>query len=74
MVPEKNRQVLVLIMYDGLPYREAAEVLGIPLGTVKSRMHKALQSLHDALLVNRHSALQKNRRNLPLGKAQPGRV
>jgi DNA-directed RNA polymerase specialized sigma24 family protein len=37
-----------------MQYREAARVLGIPLGTVKSRMHKALQDLHDALLVVRH--------------------
>jgi RNA polymerase sigma-70 factor (ECF subfamily) len=50
MVPAKVRQVLMLIVYQGLPYREAAEVLGIPLGTVKSRMHAALQRLHEALL------------------------
>jgi RNA polymerase sigma-70 factor, ECF subfamily len=53
-VPGKLRQVLLLIAYQGLQYREAAEVLGIPLGTVKSRMHKALQSLHEALLCVRH--------------------
>ena len=46
MIPEKVRQVLTLIVYQGLGYRAAAETLGIPLGTVKSRMNKALQSLH----------------------------
>jgi RNA polymerase sigma-70 factor (ECF subfamily) len=50
-VPEKVRQVLMLIAYQGLAYREAAEALGIPLGTVKSRMNNALQCLHRALLV-----------------------
>jgi RNA polymerase sigma-70 factor, ECF subfamily len=59
-IPAKARQVLMLVVYQGLQYREAAKVLGIPLGTVKSRMHKAVQSLHNALLTTRHSALQEN--------------
>lgn len=35
------RDVLVLIMYRGLAYQEAADMLGIPLGTVKSRLNQA---------------------------------
>ena len=50
----KGRQVLGLVVYRGLEDREAARVLGIPLGTVKSRMHKAPLNLRDALLVARH--------------------
>jgi RNA polymerase sigma-70 factor (ECF subfamily) len=45
----KLRQMLDLVAYQGLKYREAAGVLGIPLGTVKSRMNKALRSLRKAL-------------------------
>jgi RNA polymerase sigma-70 factor (ECF subfamily) len=45
----KLRPMLDLIVYQGLKYREAAGVLGIPLGTVKSRMNKALQSLRKTL-------------------------
>jgi RNA polymerase sigma-70 factor (ECF subfamily) len=56
-LPAKFRQLLFLIVYQKLPYREAAEVLGIPLGTVKSRMNKALQHLHEALIAIRHAAL-----------------
>ena len=45
----KLRQVLDLVAYQGLKYREAAGVLGIPQGTVKSRMNKALHNLRKAL-------------------------
>jgi RNA polymerase sigma-70 factor (ECF subfamily) len=47
-LPEFLRQVVNLAYFQGLPYRDVAEVLGIPVGTVKSRLHTALQRLHDA--------------------------
>jgi RNA polymerase sigma-70 factor, ECF subfamily len=68
-IPAKVRQVLMLVVYQGLQYQQAAEVLGIPLGTVKSRMRKALQSLHHALLITRHGASQENRRKTLFSKA-----
>jgi RNA polymerase sigma-70 factor, ECF subfamily len=42
--------VLNLIVYQGLKHREVADALGIPLGTVKSRVNKALRSLQKALI------------------------
>jgi RNA polymerase sigma-70 factor (ECF subfamily) len=39
------REVLVLAYYQGLPYGEIVQILGIPLGTVKSRMHGAIGRL-----------------------------
>jgi RNA polymerase sigma-70 factor (ECF subfamily) len=44
-LPEHLRATLLLIYYQGLKYTEAAEMLGIPVGTVKSRVHQALQRL-----------------------------
>ncbi len=42
---ESMQQVIQLVYYQGLKYREAADVLGIPVGTVKSRLHAAVQRL-----------------------------
>jgi RNA polymerase sigma-70 factor (ECF subfamily) len=39
----------MLVYFQGLKYREAAEVLDIPVGTVKSRLHAAIQKLNEAL-------------------------
>jgi len=39
------REVVELVYYQGLKYREAAELLDIPVGTVKSRLHAAVQRL-----------------------------
>ncbi len=48
-LPETTRQVVMLVYFQGLKYREAAEVLSIPVGTVKSRLHAAIQKLSDTL-------------------------
>lgn len=48
-LPETYREVLVLRHYEGLKFYEIAEVLGIPEGTVKSRMFEALDRLEDSL-------------------------
>jgi RNA polymerase sigma-70 factor (ECF subfamily) len=47
-LPEQYRKAVILVYYQGLKYREAAEVLGIPVGTVKSRLHTALYKLNAA--------------------------
>ena len=44
---EKLRDVIVLNIYQGLRYQEIAEVLNIPLGTVKSRINLAITALRE---------------------------
>ena len=44
-LPDPMQRVLALVVGEGLHYREAAAQLGIPVGTVKSRMHAALGRL-----------------------------
>jgi len=44
-LPEPVRQVVVLVYFQGLKYREAAEILDIPVGTIKSRLHAAIKIL-----------------------------
>lgn len=46
-LPQHLRCVVTLVYYQGLKYREAAESLSIPVGTVKSRMHTALLKLNE---------------------------
>jgi len=46
---EENREVFVLYQYEGLSYQAIADLLGRPLGTVKSQMHYALVELRRRL-------------------------
>ncbi len=46
---EKHRMIVVLAVFEGLDYRTVGEILEIPLGTVKSRMHNALLKLREML-------------------------
>ncbi|MFJ8195572.1 RNA polymerase sigma factor [Streptomyces sp. NPDC096152] len=51
-LPDAQRQVLVLRFYADLPVRSIAEQLGLPEGTVKSRLHTAVRALRDRLHEN----------------------
>ena len=44
-LPLHLREVVYLIYYDSMKYREAAEILGLPVGTVKSRLHTAIKRM-----------------------------
>ncbi len=48
-LPEDQRILLGLVVVDGLSYRQAAESLGIPIGTVMSRLSRARRRLADAI-------------------------
>jgi RNA polymerase sigma-70 factor (ECF subfamily) len=48
-LPEQTRQVVMLVYFQGLKYREAADILGIPVGTVKSRLHAAIEKLSESM-------------------------
>ena len=41
-MPANLREVLILAYFQKFPYKEMADILGIPLGTVKSRLHTAV--------------------------------
>ena len=44
-LPQSLQTIVSLVFFQGLKYREAAETLSIPVGTLKSRMHSALLQL-----------------------------
>jgi RNA polymerase sigma-70 factor (ECF subfamily) len=50
---EEHREVLLLVAIEGLQYEEAAAILEIPLGTVRSRLSRARQALRQALKAGR---------------------
>jgi RNA polymerase sigma-70 factor, ECF subfamily len=52
-LPETLRQTLILAYYQDLKYREIAEILKIPVGTVKSRLHAALSKLQEMARASR---------------------
>lgn len=48
-LPDEERQVVKLSHFDGLTHQEIADHIGIPIGTVKSRSHRAHQRLLELL-------------------------
>jgi RNA polymerase sigma-70 factor (ECF subfamily) len=47
-LPENFYSVVQLVYFQGMTYRDAAAVLEIPVGTVKSRLSQAVDKLADA--------------------------
>ena len=48
-LPLAFREVVMLVDIEGLTYREVAEVVGCPIGTVRSRLHRGRKMLQKAL-------------------------
>jgi RNA polymerase sigma-70 factor (ECF subfamily) len=60
----EHRAVLVLHYYLGLSHAGVAEVLGVPLGTAQSRLHRALEAMRAALVAD----------GLPAGELRTGQT
>ena len=58
-MPVKLREVLVLAYYHRFPYKDIGEIIGIPLGTVKSRLHAAVVHFGEAY---REAVVENSRR------------
>ncbi len=48
-LPETQREVFVLWLETGMKYAEISEILDVPVGTIKSRMHTAVHRLKESL-------------------------
>lgn len=46
-LPDEQRQVVLLVCVEGLAYKDAAEVLELPVGTVTSRLARARMAIKD---------------------------
>lgn len=57
-MPAHLREILLLSYFHQFPYKTIADILGIPLGTVKSRLHAAVAQFADRWqMSNRHHSL-----------------
>jgi RNA polymerase sigma-70 factor (ECF subfamily) len=45
-LPAEQRLVIALVCIEGVSYKDAAEIIGVPIGTVMSRLARARQALH----------------------------
>lgn len=48
-IPEDQRSAFLLVVVEGLSYREAADVLAVPVGTIMSRLARARMRLDEAI-------------------------
>ena len=48
-LPEEQRLAVSLVLVEGLPYKEAAQVLDIPIGTLTSRLARGREALQAML-------------------------
>ena len=48
-LPEEQRMAVSLVLVEGLPYKEAAEVLDVPIGTLTSRLARGREALQGML-------------------------
>ena len=51
-LPDEQREVVALILVEGFGYREAAELLGLPIGTVSSRLVRGRTALLELVGAN----------------------
>jgi len=58
-LPEEQRSVLLLVGVEDLSYQQAAEVLGLPVGTVMSRLSRARARLRQFMEAGRSAVLRR---------------
>ena len=58
-LPAQHREVIVLVGLEEMSYRDAAEVIGVPVGTVVSRLARARSALRQILEDRGHTVLRR---------------
>lgn len=76
-LPEQEQQVVLMIGLEGMQYDDAATALGVPMGTVKSRLSRArrrLRRLLDGELPNQHAPERPNGHRLDPRRDRAARI
>src|SRR3546814_2713310 len=71
-LPEEQRQAVLLVRYEGLADREAADVLDIPIGTVMSRLSRGREALRRMMNVAHGQSSEGAMTRSRLHDANPG--
>ena len=58
-LPRDQREVIVLVALEDMSYRDAAEIAGVPIGTVMSRLSRARAALQKILEDRGHTVLRR---------------
>jgi len=58
-LPDEQRQVLLLVALEGLKYEEVAEMIGVPIGTVMSRLSRGREAVRAKLANGASVALRR---------------
>jgi RNA polymerase sigma-70 factor (ECF subfamily) len=58
-LPADQREVVLLVGLEGLSYDEAAFVVGVPIGTIKSRLYRGREALHEVRNGTRGPSLRR---------------
>ena len=62
-ISEANRELLVLLRYQEMKYEDIAELLGIEIGAVRTRVHRAMKELRDTFIRLRSNETSCNATN-----------
>lgn len=69
-LPEQLRDAFVLVRIEGLKYREAAQLLEVPIGTVQNRVYEAMKFLQDWHARLNGEAVPRERKKRRRGRAR----
>lgn len=61
-LPEEQRQVILLVGLEGMRYEEVAKILGIPIGTVRSRLSRGRDMLRELMGIKDDAQVASHRR------------
>jgi RNA polymerase sigma-70 factor (ECF subfamily) len=70
-LPSEQREVVLLVGLEGLPYESVAEILGVPIGTVRSRLSRGREKLRELMDREREAQRPSDPANTNAAPMQP---
>ena len=71
-LPDEQRQVILLVSLEGMRYEEVTEILGIPIGTVRSRLSRGRETLRVLMGMREENCRGSSARAVFLFRARGG--